>query len=61
MSLYTEQAEIIEKRWPKIYSELQQVIDDENEVELIQDHELSLVFNQIPIASSYDQHKEALV
>ena len=50
---------IINRRWPEIAQELQKTQNDSNQVELIQDHELSLVFDNIQVASSYDQATEA--
>lgn len=61
LSLYTEHAEIIKKRWPKLLIQLQQVDNSTHTIELIKEQELSLVFDNIQIASSYDQYTEAHV
>lgn len=61
MSLYTEHIDVIEERWPIIFTQLQEVDNNVNTIELVKEHELSLVFNQIQIASSYDQFTEAHV
>lgn len=51
---------IIAKRWPDIAQKLIAVDYDIKQVALIKNNELSLVFDDIQVASSYDQKQEAI-
>ncbi len=50
---------LVDSRWPDIARQLQLSCYDVSQIELIKDNELSLVFDRIQIASSYDQVNEA--
>jgi len=50
---------IITERWPSLAQQLHSSHYDTSQVELVEDKQLSLVFDNIQIASSYDQEAEA--
>lgn len=51
--------QVISTRWPEIAQALKVTKFDDKSVELIKDIELSMVYQQIQIASSFDQQAEA--
>ncbi len=57
--MYSENMVIISKRWPKIGEAIVESHYDLIQIQLIEDIELSIVFDQIQIASSYNQIVEA--
>lgn len=59
MNFLTENLAIIHNRWPDIARLLALAHYEPSQVELIKDNELSLVFEQIQVASSFDQWEEA--
>lgn len=59
MHFFESNLTVIHNRWPDIAAQIEQVSFDSSQVELIQDNELSLVFDGIQIASSFDQISEA--
>ncbi len=61
MNFLTDNLAIISKRWPNIAEKLNLAYYCIEQVELIEDKQLSLVFDKIQIASSYDQVVEAKI
>lgn len=59
MDFLIDNLAIIRNRWPLIAAQLELAHYDPSQVELIKDIELSLVFEQIQVASSFDQVAEA--
>ena len=61
MNFYEANLAIITRRWPNIAKQLCAACYDISQVELVEDKQLSLVFNGIQLASSYDQEAEASI
>ncbi|MFT7005690.1 MAG: hypothetical protein ACJAXJ_000189 [Colwellia sp.] len=59
MDFFIDNLAIISIRWPEIAQKLKKCHFDLSQIELVKDHELSLVFDKIQVASSYNQCEEA--
>ncbi|MEY8214838.1 MAG: 6-hydroxymethylpterin diphosphokinase MptE-like protein [Colwellia sp.] len=59
MDFFIDNLAIISTRWPEVAQKLTQCHFDLSQIELVSDQELSLVFDKIQVASSYNQGEEA--
>jgi hypothetical protein len=59
LDFFIDNLAIISIRWPEVAQKVKKCHFDLSQIELVKDHELSLVFDKIQVASSYNQREEA--
>ncbi|MFT5002876.1 MAG: hypothetical protein ACI952_001224, partial [Flavobacteriales bacterium] len=59
MDFFIDNLAIISRQWPEIAQKLTSSHFDVSQIELVKDEEISLVFDKIQVASSYNQSEEA--